>query len=301
MDDRLLTLLSLPGPSGDEGAVAAWLQSEAMRVVPGAACTRIGDNLVIVRGGAPRTAVFAHTDTTGYTLGYDHALVAIGGPDPRDKDVLRDTATRPDGCITRGQARLDKTGGVCLAAAENAEPGTRWIYDRPVKITDKTIKAPYLDNRAGVFCALQALERCESIAVAFTTGEESSGHGARVCAQWLHTHHQIAQALIADLTWHTKDTPCGNGVVVSLRDGSIPRQTLVERVLRLAGESGIAFQKEVQRAGGSDGSHLLRSSVPIDWVFVGAPEKNPHTSRESVRRSDLAAMADLLTFLVNRL
>jgi len=36
----------------------------------------------------------------------------------------------------------------------------------------------------------------------------------------------------------------------------------------------------------------------MDWLFVGAPEREPHTSRESVRISDLESMVDMLTVLV---
>ncbi len=39
----------------------------------------------------------------------------------------------------------------------------------------------------------------------------------------------------------------------------------------------------------------------MDWVFVGAPEKDPHTARERVCVGDLHGMAGLLVHLVNGL
>jgi acetylornithine deacetylase/succinyl-diaminopimelate desuccinylase-like protein len=39
----------------------------------------------------------------------------------------------------------------------------------------------------------------------------------------------------------------------------------------------------------------------MDWVFVGAPEKRPHTAREQASLADLAAMTDLLALLVEKL
>jgi putative aminopeptidase FrvX len=262
---------------------------------------RIGDNVIVLRG-RPRTAIFAHTDTTGFTLGYGRRLIPIGGPDPRDGDLLR--------CADGLTGRLRRTGRdeYELRKVRNADeekvkptPGTRWVYARSPWMENGVLTAPYLDDRAGVWAAAEALRRCENIAVAFCTGEEAHGHGARVCADVLYREDGITQALISDLTWHTQDTPCGSGVVISLRDAHAPRQAYLDRVLTLAAESGIPHQREIQSAGSSDGGHILRSSVPMDWVFVGAPEKKPHTSRERVTLTDLDAMRDLLAYLADRL
>lgn len=297
----ILELLSLPGVSGDEAAIAERVAKEAQSI-EGVTIHRIGDNVVAVRG-IPRVAVFAHTDTIGFTLGYDRRLIPIGSPQPEDREPLHCT----DGSGLQGRVRKNEEG-VRLRRVRtsdgkrtDATPGSRWIYARAPKFTNRTLTSPYLDDRAGVWAALQALSRCPHIAVAFCTGEEQHGHGARVCADWLYRTHGITEALIADITWHTKDTPCGKGVVLSLRDAFCPRQVFLDRVLSLSAESGIPHQREVQSAGSSDGGHILRSPVPIDWVFVGAPEKRPHTSREQVELSDLHAMADLLSFLAARL
>ena len=297
--DGLTDLLTLIGPSGDEGAVADWL-AVGLLGIPEVATTRIGDSIVAVRG-RPRTAVFAHTDTVGFTLGYERKLIRIGGPQPEDGDEVR--------CALGLTGRIRVKNGALLlrrvrtADGERADslPGTRWVYARPPQIQRGTITSPYLDDRAGVFCALDALRNCSNIAVAFCTGEEVHGHGARVCAEYLHAQHGITQALIADITWHTDDTPCGKGVVVSLRDAFCPRQTFLDRVLALAEKSGIPHQREIQSSGSSDGGHLFKSTVPMDWVFVGAPSKKPHTSREKIRLRDLAGMADLLVYLANTL
>jgi putative aminopeptidase FrvX len=180
-------------------------------------------------------------------------------------------------------------------------PGTRWVYARETTVEKGVVTSPYLDDRAGVWAAFRALTRCSDVAVAFCTGEEQTGHGARICADYLYRTHGIAQALIADITWDTRETPCGKGVVISTRDATCPRQRFLDRVLTLAAESGIPHQKEIQSAGSSDGGHIQRSAVPMDWVFVGAPEKDPHTSKEQAHLSDLDAMTDLLAYLVDRL
>lgn len=303
--DTLLELLAIPGVSGDEGAIADWLES-LVSSWEGVSLTRIGDNVLAVKGN-PKTAIFAHTDTIGYTLSYRDALIPVGSPLPEDRDQLRCA----DGLTGRLRIRegKDKSGiRVELRNVVNpkgkeveAVPGSRWVYARKPKIDNGFITSPYLDNRAGVWTALRALYRSPNIAVAFTTGEEQHGHGARVCADWLYRTHAITQSLIADLTWHTEDTPCGKGVVISLRDAFSPRQRFLDRIVSLAQESKILHQKEIQSTGSSDGGHILRSAVPMDWVFIGAPEMEPHTSREQANLADLDAMTDLLTFLVGAL
>jgi putative aminopeptidase FrvX len=297
--DLLFALVGIPGVSGDEGAVAAFLEGQ-LSTKANVALHRIGDSLIAVKG-TPKTAIFAHTDTVGYTLGYERELIPVGSPRPPDGAKLR--------CAEGLTGRVRFVNGKpVLRRVRNPDgnkakprPGTRWVYACKSRVQNDVVFSPYLDDRAGVWSALHALERCENIAVAFCTGEEQHGHGARVCADYLFRTHQITQALIADITWHTDQTPCGKGVVISLRDAFCPRQAFLDRVLTVAQQSNIAIQCEIQSAGSSDGGHILRSSVPIDWVFIGAPEKDPHTPRESAHVSDLHAMTDLLTYLVQHL
>lgn len=297
--DTLAALVAVSGVSGDEAQIAAHLEG-LLQGVPGLTLHHLGDNLVAVKG-TPHVAIFAHTDTVGWTLGYHRALVPVGSPRGKDRDELR--------CASGLSGRLRiEDGKTELRRVRDADgkkakpvPGTRWVYAAPTVMEDDVVTSPYLDDRAGVWCALRALARCQNIAVAFCTGEEQHGHGARVCGDYLFRTHNITQALIADLTWHTDDTPNGKGVVVSLRDAFCPRQVFLDRVLSLAAESGVPCQREVQSAGSSDGGHLLRSAVPIDWVFIGAPEEHPHTAHERAHLSDLNAMADLLAFLGDRL
>ncbi|HVX62873.1 MAG TPA: M20/M25/M40 family metallo-hydrolase [Pirellulales bacterium] len=300
--EKLLTLLTIPGPTGDEQAVADWMANE-LREIPGVALQRLGDNLLAVRG-SPRTAIFAHLDTTGFTLGYRRQLIPIGAPDPQDKDELISAeGLRGRLRATAGDHRHAQLRRVRDAEGAKAKPvpGARGVYARKPKIKGGVITAPYLDNRAGCWAALETLRRCENAAAAFTTGEERHGHGARVCADWLYRQRGIAQAIISDLTWHTADTPCGKGPAISLRDAFSPRQAFLDRVLKHAEASGVVHQREIQSAGSSDGAHILRSSVPMDWVFIGAPEKYPHTSHERATMSDLQRMIDLLTEVVARL
>lgn len=295
--DLLWQLLALDSPSGDEGVLADWLEAHVVRRWPDAHLERLGDSVLTVRGERPTVAIFAHIDTTGFTLAYDWRLIPIGGPEPRDKELIRPVRNSNSG----NRLRHRKRGGWKLSGSTDAKPGSRWVYAAGVHQDRDEIVAPYLDNRAGVWAALQVLERCPRVAVAFTVGEEHSGQGAFVCARRLFEQHGVTRALIADITWDTAHVHCGQGVAISLRDRMVPRQRFLDHVLALAEESGVPFQREIESSGGSDGASIERSGVPMEWLFVGAPEKKPHTSRERVNIHDLCGMADMLAFLVNGL
>ena len=224
-------------------------------------------------------------------------MIRIGGPDGKPGDAIR-LAGQAD---TGSTLARRKDGSWKVRGKTDAPPGSRWVYAAAPVLSAGMLTAPYLDNRAGVWAALHALTRCPEIAVAFTVQEETGGQGAPLCARRLSEAHGIGQALIADLTWHTKHIKCGRGVAVSLRDSSLPRQRYLEQVLALAEAGGLPFQREIEWSGGSDGGGIDRSGVPMDWVFVGAPEKSPHTARERVDVSDLQSMAAMLVHLVNGL
>jgi putative aminopeptidase FrvX len=83
-----------------------------------------------------------------------------------------------------------------------------------------------------------------------------------------------------------------------MRDGSIPRRSYLNKILDLADASGIQYQLEVESAGGSDGTMLQRSHLPIDWLFIGAPEDHVHTPNELVYKFDIMCMVEMYRFLM---
>jgi putative aminopeptidase FrvX len=112
---------------------------------------------------------------------------------------------------------------------------------------------------------------------------------------------KVKQALISDITWITEGVRHGEGVVISMRDRSIPRRTYVNKIIQLAKESGIPFQLEVEGSGGSDGKELQSSPYPYDWCFIGAGESNVHSPDEKVHKKDIEGMVALYKYLMDKL
>lgn len=307
-------LLAIEGTSGDEGLVTDYLVKELEKSRYGlglSKCTitdayrrshrggtnggmmRVHDNLLVWKG-VPKTAIFSHMDIIGFMVGHGDALTRVGGPAPADGNPLIGTR---DGKTYKAIYLADDK----YLSDAPLPTGIRLMYDRKPQITKKRIRSAYLDDRAGVYIALKAFAACNDVALAFTTYEEEDGKGARVCAKILHDELGITQALVSDITWHTKDIKLGKGPVISLRDGYIPRQSYVNRVVDIARASGIKFQLETETAGGSDGGHLQRGETPIDWCFVGPCEKDAHSINECLDRNDLVDSIKLYGELIRKL
>ena len=146
--------------------------------------------------------------------------------------------------------------------------------------------------------ALKVAESLTDGAIVFSTYEEHGGNTVGFCAKYLLDNYGVNQALISDITWVTHGVVHGGGVAISMRDSWLPRRSFLNRIIALAKESNVQFQLEVESAGGSDGTMLQKSDLPIDWCFIGAPEDNVHTPDEKVFKFDIMTMVNLYKYLM---
>lgn len=250
---------------------------------------------LIVKLGTPRTAIFAHMDTTGFTVRYNNQLVSIGSPEAEagTRLVGRDAAG-PILC----ELTFDSDQHAHGKFGRPIDRGTTLTYEVNFKHDRQFIVSPYLDNRLGVYNALQVAETLEHGLLVFTCWEEHGGGSAGYLADYIYRNFGVRQALISDITWASEGVRLGNGVAVSLRDRYIPRKHFIDRVLALAARANVKYQLEVEGTGSSDGGELQRSPVPFDWCFIGAPQQNPHTPNERVHKKDADAMRAMYSFLM---
>ena len=169
------------------------------------------------------------------------------------------------------------------------------------RLDDEFVQSCYLDNRLGMWSALKVAETLEDGAIVFSCWEETGGGTAGYLGKYLFEKYQVRQALISDITWVTEGVQHGKGVAISLRDSGLPRKKYLNKILAIANKSAIPFQLEVESAGGSDGNALQKSSYPIDWCFIGAPEDNVHSPDEKVHLKDIEAMHQLYSLLMKKL
>lgn len=258
---------------------------------------------IVLVFGKPRTAIFAHIDSIGFTVRYNNELVKIGGP--RTKEGFELVGEDSNGKIscTLKVKQNKSTGEVKLSCKADREldRGTTLTFKPNWIETKHHVQCCYMDNRLGVFNALKVAETLENGIICFTCYEEHSGGTVSFLQRFIQKKYKVKQAIISDITWVTDGVKDGAGVAISMRDSLIPRRKYVDRIIELAKQSSIPFQLEVEGSGGSDAKELQMAENPWDWVFIGAPENHVHSPDEKVHKDDIIAMTDLYRYLMKHL
>ena len=308
----LQTLCRIPAPAGEEAALTRFILDYVRQHSPGWRHppqvihdeARFQDCVLLVFG-QPRTAVFAHLDSIGFTVRYGRELVPIGGPECAAGYQLvgRDAQGEIACTLTVETVEKDEeeTEALGYEFSRDIARGTSLTFACDFRETDTTVQSCYLDNRLGVWNALRLAETLEHGIIAFSCWEEHGGGSVPYLARYIYDTYGVRQALISDITWVTEGVRPGAGCVISLRDSLIPRRSYVERIRRIAEASGVPHQLEVEGIGGSDAKDLQRSDMPWDWCFVGAPEDEVHTPNEIVDKRDIDSMLRLYQVLLREL
>lgn len=256
---------------------------------------------IVLVFGKPKTAIFAHLDSIGFTVKYDNEIVKIGGPVTKDGIELigEDSQGKIYSKLT---VKEDEKGNKSFHLIDRAiDRGTTLTFKPNFIENENFVQCCYMDNRLGVWNALQVAKTLEDGIICFSCWEEHGGGSVGYLAKFIYENYNVKQALISDITWVTKGVTHGKGVAISMRDSGLPRRSYVNKIIGLAKESGIPFQLEVENAGGSDGNALQRSPYPFDWCFIGAPEDNVHSPDEKVHKKDIEAMLALYQHLMKSL
>jgi putative aminopeptidase FrvX len=253
---------------------------------------------LIVKFGKPRTAIFAHMDSIGFTVRYNNQLVSIGSPDA-------DSGTKLVGRDSYGDIEcdleLDKEGHAFYRFGRTIQRGTSLTYKIDFKETKDSIQTPYLDNRLGILNALHVCENLKDGVIVFSCWEEHGGGSVSYLADYIFRKWNVRQALISDITWISDGVHPGKGVVISLRDRNVPRKVFIDTITSIADKAKVPYQLEVEAMGSSDGGELQRSHLPFDWCFVGAPELSAHSPHEKVNKFDVETMFALYDELMGKL
>ncbi|TGD82975.1 M20/M25/M40 family metallo-hydrolase [Hymenobacter wooponensis] len=301
----LHTLCQIAAPSGNEAPLSEYLlnyiqqNKQSWQNQPTVVYGEEFQDCIILVFGKPRTAVFAHIDSIGFTVRYGNQLVRIGGPDA--ESGYRLVGQDSQGPIECTLIVDERSGALSYVYSREIERGTELTFQCDFRETDTTVQSCYLDNRLGVWNALRLCETLQDGIVVFSCWEEHGGGSVAYLAKYIYETYGVRQALISDITWVTEGVHPGQGVVISLRDSLVPRRSYVERIRRIAQAAGVPHQLEVEGSGGSDAKELQHGSQPWDWCFVGAPEDNVHSPDEIVDKRDIESMLALYQVLMQKL
>ena len=303
----LKKLCSIHSPSGNETNIRNFLLKYIndniydFNVKPIVVTEDIQD-CIILKFGKPKTAIFSHIDSIGFTVRYGKELIKIGGPKTNDGIKLV-------GKDSKGEILTE----IYNYEDDNGANHIEYLFDREIeRATELTFKPNwredenfvqccYMDNRLGVWNALKVAKTLENGVICFSTYEEVGGGSVGFLGKYIYEEWGVKQALISDITWVTEGVKHGKGVAISRRDSGLPRRSYVDRIIKLANESNIPFQIEVESSGGSDGNQLQKSPYPFDWCFIGAPEDFVHSPDEKVHKKDIKSMVELYSYLMKHL
>lgn len=298
----LQQLCEIHAPSGNEGPMKDFLlnyiKKSKWKSKPKIYEGEEFQDCIILKFGKPRTAIFAHMDTIGFTVRYFNQLLPIGSPDAEiGTKLVGHDSLGPIEC----QLEWDKENHAFYKFGRVIDRGTDLTYKINFRNTKSYIESPYLDNRLGIYNALKVAETLKDGVIIFSCWEEHGGGSVAYLADFVYKKWGVRQALISDITWVSDGVEHGKGVVISLRDRNIPRKKFVDKVIAIARKHKIDFQLEVEGMGSSDGGELQKTAYPFDWCFVGAPEHGAHSPDEKVHKKDIDSMIELYNRLMKDL
>lgn len=305
LDSSLLKqLCEVQATSGHEVAMKSFLlnylkkNSKNWKAKPEIIHGEALQDCIILKFGKPRTAIFAHMDTVGFTVRYFNQLLPVGSPDaePGTKLVGQDSLG-----LIECELEFSKENHAFYKFGRSIDRGTQLSYKIDFRESKQYIQTPYLDDRLGIYNALKVAETLKDGVIIFSCWEEHGGGSVPYLADYIYKKWGVRQALISDITWVSDGVEHGKGVAISLRDRNIARRSFVDKVIAVAEKNKIDYQLEVEGSGSSDGGELQKTALPFDWCFVGAPEEGAHTPNEKVHKHDIATMIELYQCLMKEL
>lgn len=308
------------GPAGQEGEVARVIEELAAPYCDKIKRDTMGNLICRKKGKGPKVMFSAHMDSIGLVATHIEGkgfvrVGAIGGVSPAK--VLHTPVRFADGWsgVVSAQTGVEisklKISDLFLdvgaSSREEAEKlvqvGDVAIFDTRLVQLGSRVSAPYLDNRASCAVQLMAMsmmgETDNDLYFVFSTQEEVGLRGAKTAAWAIDPDYGVA----LDVTpaddepgsKHLVSSVLGGGAAVKVMDGSvICHPWMVDKLMTLAQEGNIPAQRDVIRAGGTDGGaiHLTRGGVPTGGISI--PWRYGHSPMELVDLADLDACAALV-------
>jgi putative aminopeptidase FrvX len=287
----------------------------------------VGNLVARRRNDGPLLALFAHVDVVGAAVAHvpDDALITVHQLGSWRANVaygqrveIRTRDGAVPGVIARKVKDNEKVEWTQLYVDIGARDGEEArslvsagdpmvVLAEPVELANGRVASRSVDNRAGVYVALEALRRAETanVAVVAAAQEELGAFGARAAAHALRPDVAIA----IDVTYAT-DVPgddaatgghhvLGGGAAIFRGPAVHPR--VFDLLLEAAREEGIAHTVETGMKTYTDADATFASREGIPTGLVSIPLRNMHSPIEIVELADLEACIALLVAFAARL
>ena len=193
----LQQLCSIPGTSGHEAGISQFLlkyiqkEKKNWKTKPEIFYGDGFQDCIILKFGKPRTAIFAHMDTVGFTVRYFNQLITVGSPDAESgTKLVGEDSQGPIECTLE----YDKDHHALYKFGRAIERGTPLSYKVDFKESKSYIESAYLDDRLGVYVALKVAERIKDGIIAFSCWEEHGGGAVPYIADFIYRSWGVKQA-----------------------------------------------------------------------------------------------------------
>ena len=318
-------LLRAHGPAGHE-QLAYDAVREAVGDVAEIETDSVGNLVARRRADGPLLALFAHLDVIGAAVAHvgDDALIAVHQLGSWRANVaygqrveIRTRNGPVAGVIARrvkdnekvewGQLYVDVGARDGEEARALVAPGDPMVVDAPpLELAHGRVASRTLDNRAGVYVALEVLRRAEgaNVAVVAAAQEELGAYGATAAAHAL----RPAVAIVIDVTYATDvpgDDPAtgghhalGGGAAIFRGPAINPR--VFELLVEAARDEGVDHTVETGMKTYTDADVTFAAGEGIPTGVVSIPLRNMHSPIEIVELGDLEACIRLLTAFAAR-
>ncbi len=305
------------GPSGRESEITNVIKEELKGIADEVYTDALGNIIAHKKGTGKKIMLAAHMDEIGVAVTFIDEkgflrFSNIGGV--YVKRLLNRRVRFANGTVgvidTEEENKELKMSKMFIdigaASKEEAEKlisvGDMAVFEGGYNAENGVVISKALDNRAGCYVIIKALERVKSdndLYFCFTAQEEVGLRGARAAAYSVNPDY----ALAVDVT-DTGDTPncakmavkLGGGAAVKVMDRSIICDADVRTALiELAKRNSIPYQLEVMTDGGTDAGaiHISRGGVKAGGVSI--PTRYIHSPSEMVSEKDLDAAVRLVT------
>ena len=321
----LKELVMSVSPSGRENTIREIIKTQLSSVCDEIFTDTLGNLVCHRKGNGKKLMLAAHMDEIGFMVNYidDNGFIrfsTIGGV-PK-YNVINSPVEFVNG--TKGKISyenkenpstvnfekmyMDIGANSKETAEENVQIGDMASYCGNFEIIGKRIMGKALDNRAGCWALIRAMQNTSStnendIYAVFTVQEEVGLRGAKTSAALINPDMAIA----IDVS-NVGDTPeslelnlkLGKGPAVKMKDASfLIHESVKELLLDCAKGAAIPYQLEAASYGGTDAGAIHLSGGGIASGTISIPTRYIHSANEIIDSEDLSNTVLLLEKIID--
>lgn len=310
--ELLKRLTEVDAPSGREGAVREIIADECRRMGYEVSVDAMGSVIAHKKGSGAKLMVAAHMDEIGVIATYidDQGFIRFGAVGGLYKKELHKRRVRflngTVGVIAAEDEEFEKKPELSKLyidigardrddAMKRVKTGDMAVFDGSFSSVGNTVVSKALDNRAGCYIMLKAMEMVDKskndLYFVFTSQEEVGLRGARAAAYPLKPDYAIA----IDVT-DTGDTPScpllpvklGGGAAIKHMDRSVMCDiNVINALIKTAEEKGIDTQAEIMADGGTDAGAIALTGGGVRTGGISLPVRYIHSPSEMADIHDI--------------